>query len=72
MRTREHVGTQSVALDSRKCKACWICIDACPRQVIGRVNLPWHKHAIFVNSEKCSGCLTCLKKCPHGAYSKTQ
>jgi len=70
MRSREHTGTQSVQLDTRKCKACWICIDACPRQVIGRINLPWHKHAIFVNSEKCSGCLTCLKKCPHGAYSK--
>ena len=62
--------TKYVSLDTHKCKACWECISACPNQVINRVNLPWHKHALIKNPEKCTGCQKCIKTCQHGAFAK--
>lgn len=60
---RAHCGTAWVWLDTEKCEACWKCISSCPNQVIGRVNLPWHKHARFVNREVCAGCMKCVQVC---------
>jgi len=68
--SRGHTRTLSVQLNTSKCKACWKCIEACPRQVIGKVDLPWHKHALLINREFCCGCLNCIKSCSYGAYSK--
>lgn len=59
-----------VQLDTRKCKACWKCIEDCPNLVFNKVDLPWHKHAIIVDPDKCSGCLKCVKACQYGALSK--
>ena len=59
-----------VQLDTRKCKACWKCIDECPNMVIKKVDLPWHKHAIIADPGKCSSCLKCIKACQYGALSK--
>jgi 2-oxoglutarate ferredoxin oxidoreductase subunit delta len=70
--SRSHVRTSFVQLNSRKCKACWLCIDHCARKVIGKVDLPWHKHAIFINANECSGCLKCVISCPQGAFSKIE
>lgn len=67
---REHTATAFVMLDTKKCKACWECQHACPNHVIGRINLPWHKHALFVNSGLCVGCMKCVKVCKAGAMSK--
>lgn len=63
--------TKYVAIDAHhKCKACWECIDQCPRNVLGKVNLlGLHKHAIFKHPEDCIGCGKCIKACPHEAYS---
>jgi len=59
--------TSFIRLDTRHCKACWACVAACPRQVFGKVNLPFHKHARLERAEKCKGCLRCVKACPNGA-----
>jgi 2-oxoglutarate ferredoxin oxidoreductase subunit delta len=63
---------KSVRLDTAKCKACWKCIGTCPRQVIGKVNIIIHKHAVIrdKNKDKCIGCLKCIQICPFGAISK--
>ncbi|MDP4209709.1 MAG: 4Fe-4S binding protein [Bacteroidota bacterium] len=66
----ENRTSKYVLFDPGKCRACWICIGNCPHKVIGRVNLPWHKHALIVNGNKCTGCLKCVKVCPYGAFSK--
>jgi NAD-dependent dihydropyrimidine dehydrogenase PreA subunit len=68
--SRENTKTSYIQLDTRKCKACWKCIEGCKKQVIGKVDLPWHKHVLLVNHDLCSGCLSCIKACPHGAFSK--
>jgi uncharacterized Fe-S center protein len=39
-----HHHTDFIYLDTGKCRACWECIGSCPNGVIGKVNLPFHKH----------------------------
>ncbi|WP_394701023.1 4Fe-4S binding protein [uncultured Acetobacteroides sp.] len=67
---REHTSTTFVTLDTKKCEACWKCLKACTSNVIGRINLPWHKHIRFVSSKECKGCMKCVKACRTGAISK--
>lgn len=66
---REHIRTPYVQLDTRKCKACWTCINNCSNQVINKVDMPWHKHALIVEPGTCTGCFNCVNICQHGAYS---
>ena len=66
---RKHTRTPFVQLDTKKCKACWKCIDNCPNRVIGKVDLPWHKHALIVKPDACTGCLNCVSICQYDAYS---
>jgi 2-oxoglutarate ferredoxin oxidoreductase subunit delta len=67
-----HTQTPFVQLNTRKCKACWKCIDSCNKKVIRKVNFPGHKHARISNADKCAGCLKCLKVCEYGAYTKIE
>lgn len=66
---RETTKTLFIQLETRKCIACWECIENCQKQVIGKVNLPWHKHALIVHPDDCSGCCKCAKVCESGAIS---
>lgn len=68
-REHPHSRTSYVSLNTRKCTACWKCLKSCPSHVIGKINLPWHKHALIVNPDSCIGCLKCIKACECGAYS---
>jgi NAD-dependent dihydropyrimidine dehydrogenase PreA subunit len=61
--------TVYVQLDTQKCIACWECKEICPHDVIGKVNIPWHKHAKFVKPDACTGCLNCVNTCQHSALS---
>ncbi|MFH1049418.1 MAG: 4Fe-4S dicluster domain-containing protein [bacterium] len=65
-----HARTAFVSLDSKKCMACWQCLEVCSNNVIGRINMPWHKHAKFVNAGSCTGCFKCVKICETHAISK--
>ena len=67
---RENARTAFIQLDTRKCKACWKCNEGCPKQVIGKINLPWHKHARIIHPVECTGCLKCVKVCQYEAISK--
>jgi ferredoxin len=62
--------TKFIQLDTGKCSACWNCQSVCKNDVIGRINLPWHKHARFVQSSNCTGCLKCVNVCEPGALMK--
>jgi Pyruvate/2-oxoacid:ferredoxin oxidoreductase delta subunit len=70
MNKRKRTETRFVRLDSRRCIACWRCIGKCPEKVIGRINLPWHKHARIKNADNCRGCLKCVNACESGALLK--
>ena len=62
--------TNHIQLDTKKCKACWECIEVCRAKVIGKINLPWHKHIRLADREECTGCLRCIKACDFGAIIK--
>jgi ferredoxin len=68
--SREHTKTPYIQLDTRKCKACWKCLENCPGQAIHKIDLAWHKHVLIVAPAQCIGCLKCIKVCEHEAYSK--
>ena len=54
------------SIDAAACKACGICMKACPVQAIaGQKKVP---HVI--DQDKCTLCGTCLDKCPFGAVLK--
>ena len=67
MRTHKSAENQYIQLDTKNCKACWKCVEKCPKKVIGKVNIFIHKHARIVNSKECIGCLKCVKICEQGA-----
>ena len=62
-----HAETLYIRLDTNRCKACWNCVQACPRDVLGKVDLPFHRHARIDQAENCKGCLLCLNACTHQA-----
>jgi|WetSurMetagenome_2_1015567.scaffolds.fasta_scaffold96254_2 NAD-dependent dihydropyrimidine dehydrogenase PreA subunit len=67
---REHKRTAFIQLDPQKCKACWNCIKNCSNQVIGKVDLLWHKHTLILAPDACTGCLKCIEVCNNEAYKK--
>lgn len=55
--------TNFISINPRNCIACWDCIEACPKQVIGKVQFLWHKHIVIKNANACIGCKRCIKAC---------
>jgi NAD-dependent dihydropyrimidine dehydrogenase PreA subunit len=64
------VATDYVALDRRRCEACWECIDACRNGVLGAVSFGPHRHAVVRRPEECTGCMACVKACEAGALTR--
>jgi NAD-dependent dihydropyrimidine dehydrogenase PreA subunit len=56
-----------IHLETSRCDACWDCIEVCPKQVFGKIDLLWHRHAIIRNAEACNGCKKCVRACESGA-----
>lgn len=59
--------TDHILINTKICDACGKCIEACPKGVLGKVNIIFHKHAHVDESEQCIGCLKCVKACPQKA-----
>jgi ferredoxin len=59
--------TNFIRLYPRRCNACWECIEVCPKQVFGKIDVIWHHHAIIKNAEACNGCKKCVNACEYGA-----
>ncbi|MGV7928736.1 MAG: ferredoxin family protein [Spirochaetota bacterium] len=66
-RRRARKSTRFIRLDARACEACWKCVEACPRAVIGKIDFFFHRHAVIANAGECTGCLKCVKVCEYGA-----
>lgn len=69
-RTKSH--TIYIQLDTKKCVACWQCQEVCSNDVIGKINILWHKHVRFVNADNCIGCLKCIKVCTSNALTRIE
>ena len=61
--------TQYILLDRSRCEACWRCVEACPRSVIGKVDFLGHRHAKIRAADDCTGCGSCVKTCQAAALS---
>lgn len=62
--------TPFIMLESKKCQACWQCLDACENEVLDRVSILKHRHAKIGNGANCTGCLQCSAVCEAGAILK--
>jgi len=62
------ISTSHIWANTRRCKACWKCIETCPKQVIKKVGFLWHKHIAIQNGDNCTGCKKCIKACPYGVF----
>ena len=60
--------TKYVAMNPSHCVACWECVEQCPKKVIGKIEVLWHKHAAFQDADACIGCKKCIKTCPQGVF----
>ncbi len=50
-----------------RCKACELCVLACPRQCIGmgtKMNGQGFTAAVVALPEECTGCAICAEACP--------
>lgn len=60
--------TNYVAINPSPCVACWKCVETCPTNAIGKIEVLWHKHVKFRDTDACIGCKKCIKTCPQGAF----
>lgn len=60
--------TNYVAMNPRPCVACWKCVEQCPKNAIGKIEVLCHKHVVFRNPDACIGCKKCIKTCPQGVF----
>jgi 2-oxoglutarate ferredoxin oxidoreductase subunit delta len=64
-----HNKTPFVCIDTAKCKACGLCVSACPSHVLGLRALGSHCHVHVDRPANCSGCHSCIAACRRGAIS---
>lgn len=67
MRSRNK-STKYIIAGTAKCEACWVCLDECEYNVLGKVNFWFHKHIIIKNGDECRGCKKCVAICPNGVF----
>lgn len=57
-----------IKIDKKKCKACYLCIDVCPKKLIKKgteANLLGDFPVEFYDPEnQCIGCAMCAMRCP--------
>ena len=62
-----HTVTKYIHVRTSYCDACWSCLDACPNQVLRKLEIGPHRHIRVVRQENCKGCKKCVLACPHNA-----
>ncbi len=54
-------------IDTRRCKSCGLCVDACPKQVLAigtEINGQGYNYVERVQPDKCIRCNICGIVCP--------
>ncbi|HSL91475.1 MAG TPA: ferredoxin family protein [Candidatus Limnocylindrales bacterium] len=59
--------TGRIEIDFERCKACELCVPACPKDCIEigvKINRQGYAAAVFARPEDCTGCAICAEACP--------
>lgn len=63
-----------IVLDSTKCKACYLCINECPKKLLKistNTNNLGNKVVEFTDKDnECLGCAMCAQRCPDLAITE--
>ena len=65
-------GVNTIAIDSERCKACYLCMEVCPRNCIeqsGAPNAAGYYPARFIEDSECLACALCGLVCPDVAIT---
>lgn len=63
----------SIRVNEEKCKACYLCVDVCPKNAIEKSDKLNNRglYPVRFNEEKgCIGCAICAITCPDIAIDK--
>lgn len=70
----ERVKMSRIVIDDKKCKACYLCVKECPKNLIKISEKTNHlgNHIVeFSDPEnKCLGCAMCATRCPDMAITE--
>ncbi|MDO5536350.1 MAG: 4Fe-4S binding protein [Desulfovibrionaceae bacterium] len=61
------MSTKTHVIDERRCKSCGLCVEACPKKVLGigtEINGQGYNYVERVHPEKCIRCDFCGIVCP--------
>lgn len=62
----------TIVVDENLCKACELCVQACPVQVIelnNEIITPRGFHPAYLAKDGCTGCGICAIVCPEAAIT---
>jgi len=63
-----------IKIDKKKCTACYLCVDVCPKKLIkqgSEANSLGHFPVDFIDKKnECLGCAICAIRCPHLAITE--
>lgn len=63
-----------IVIDTSKCKACYLCVDECPKHLIkisDKTNKSGARVVEFQDPQhQCLGCAMCATRCPDLAITK--
>ncbi|MBD5234066.1 MAG: ferredoxin family protein [Bacteroidales bacterium] len=65
-RIRARMRTKFININPHNCVACWKCMEACPKNVLGKIEFLGHRHVRISNGAACIGCKKCVRTCPEG------
>ena len=58
----------SLSINDEKCKACGLCVYACPKKIVElsteKINSKGYHPAIVTDQSACTGCALCAVMCP--------
>lgn len=62
----------TIVVDENLCKACELCVEACPQHVINlneEIITPRGFHPAHLAADGCTGCSICALVCPEAAIT---